>query len=93
MNLSVTSFLGVINMVVVTGPRSGSQGVSFVPGYWQVRVFRSFVLVDKPSEHLSIHNVPMSWYMEILSQYTPFSYQLGGRLLFCITAGLAVIVI
>ena len=59
----------------VTGLRSGSWGALLVPADWQVRVFGLFGIVDRPSERLYIHNIPLYVYMDRLSCRIPFSPQ------------------
>ena len=53
----------------LTGPRSGSLGVSFVLADWQVKVFWSYSLVDIPSERLCVHTINISGYMRRRSRY------------------------
>ena len=42
---------------------------------WQVGVFGLYDIVDRPSDHISVCNIPLSGYMYIHSCCIPFSYQ------------------
>ena len=44
-----------------------SMGASFVPANWQLRVSVLSDIVDIPSNHLSVSNIPLSGCMDILS--------------------------
>ena len=50
--------------------KQGSLGASFVSADWQVRVFWLSGIVDRPSNHLYIRNIPMSGCMDRRSCYT-----------------------
>ena len=51
------------------GAVKGSLGVLFVLEDWQVRVFWLSGLVDRPSDRLCIHTIPLSGCMERRSRY------------------------
>ena len=57
------------------GVRRGYLGVSFVLADWQVRVFWSSGIVDRPSDCLYIRIILISGCTYRLSRYIPFSYQ------------------
>ena len=53
----------------------GSLMASPVPVDGQVRVFKPSGLIDRPSDCLSVRNIPLSVSMEIRFCYILFSYQ------------------
>ena len=59
----------------VTGTRRGSLGTLFVLADWQVRVFWSSGLVDRPSDLLYIRTIFLSEWMDRISRYIPFYSQ------------------
>ena len=48
----------------VMGPWRGSLGASIESADWRVRVFWSYGLVDRPSDRLYVHTIPMSGCMD-----------------------------
>ena len=58
-----------------TGPGRGYLGAFFVSVDWRVRVFWSSGLKYRPSDHLYIHNIPLSGCIDRRYHYIPFSYQ------------------
>ena len=37
----------------------GSLRALFVPAYWKVRVLRTYGIVDRPSDLMYVHNIPL----------------------------------
>ena len=60
--------------VYVTGPIRWSLGASLVPSYWQVRVFGTSDIVDRPSDHLYLRTINLPGCMYRCSHYIPFYY-------------------
>ena len=60
---------------IVTEPWIGSLRASFIAADWQVRVFWSSGLVDRPSGHMYVRTITLSGCMYILSHYILFSSQ------------------
>ena len=58
-----------------TGPWRGSLGVFFVSADWWVRLFWSFGLTDRLSDHLYVRTIPLSGCIDRRSRYTPFYSQ------------------
>ena len=54
----------------VMGTRSGSLGALFVLADWQLRVFWSFGLIDRPSDRLYVRTIPLSGCMDRHYRYT-----------------------
>ena len=63
------------SMHIVTGPWTGSLGGASVPSYWQVRVFGSSGIVDRPCDHLYVITIPLYRYMDRRYCYIQFSHQ------------------
>ena len=53
-------------------PRRESLGELFVPVDFQVRVFGTSGIVYRPSEHLSVQNIPLYGCIDRLSCFMPF---------------------
>ena len=51
------------------------MNASFVPADWRVRMFKTSVIVDRPSDRLSIWTIPLHGCMYRCSYYTTFSSQ------------------
>ena len=60
----------------VTGPcKGGSLGSFFVSADWQVRVLWSSGIVDRLTDILYVHTIPLAGCMDRRSCCIPFSYQ------------------
>ena len=59
----------------VTGLWRGSLGASFVSTDSWLRIFWLSVVVDRPSDRLYVHTIPLYGCMDIRYRYIPFSSQ------------------
>ena len=53
----------------LTVPSSRSLGASLIPSDWRVRMFWSYVLVCRTSNHMYVQTLPRSGYMDRHSCY------------------------